>query len=92
MSTSSPETPTPSLSSPQSIKLAGATALGVGGMMGAGLFSLLGLASQHAGNQIATAKQILPIIFEKEKLFTIVEKTLAFFNKHGRPGERFRHC
>lgn len=55
MSTSSPETPTPSLSSPQSIKLAGATALGVGGMMGAGLFSLLGLASQHAGNQIATA-------------------------------------
>ena len=40
---------------PQTIKLAGATALGVGGMMGAGLFSLLGLASQHAGNQIATA-------------------------------------
>lgn len=43
------------------------------------------------GNQIATAKQILPIVFEKEKLFTIVEKTLAFFIKHGRPGERFRH-
>jgi len=43
------------------------------------------------GNQIATAQQILPIIFEKEKLFTIVEKTLAFFSKHGRPGERFRH-
>lgn len=43
------------------------------------------------GNQIATAEQILPIIFEKEKLFTIVEKTLAFFNEHGRPGERFRH-
>ena len=42
-------------SSPQGIRLAGATALGVGGMMGAGLFSLLGLASQHAGNQIATA-------------------------------------
>ena len=29
--------------------------------------------------------------FEKEKLFTIVEKTLAFCNEHGRPGERFRH-
>ena len=43
------------------------------------------------GNQIATAKQILPIIFEKENLFTIMEKTLGFFTKHGRPGERFRH-
>jgi len=43
------------------------------------------------GNRIATAQQILPIIFEKEKLFAIVEKTLAFFSKHGRPGERFRH-
>lgn len=50
-----PDTPGSSRPSPQSIKLAGATALGVGGMMGAGLFSLLGLASQHAGNQIATA-------------------------------------
>lgn len=55
MSPSLPNTLTPSRPSPQSIKLAGATALGVGGMMGAGLFSLLGLAGQHAGNQIATA-------------------------------------
>ena len=55
MNPSLPDTPAPSRPSPQSIKLAGATALGVGGMMGAGLFSLLGLASQHAGNQIATA-------------------------------------
>jgi len=37
------------------VKLAGATALGIGGMMGAGLYSLLGMASQHAGNQIAIA-------------------------------------
>lgn len=55
MSPCLPNTLTPSRPSPQSIKLAGATALGVGGMMGAGLFSLLGLAGQHAGNQIATA-------------------------------------
>ena len=40
---------------PPAIGLAGATALGVGGMMGAGLYSLLGLASEHAGNQIAVA-------------------------------------
>ena len=37
------------------VKLAGATALGIGGMMGAGLYSLLGMASEHAGNQIAIA-------------------------------------
>ena len=55
MTTISPDTPASSSPSPQTIKLAGATALGVGGMMGAGLFSLLGLASQHAGAQIPTA-------------------------------------
>lgn len=51
--------PSPQPSAPASIanpvKLAGATALGIGGMMGAGLYSLLGMASQHAGNQIAIA-------------------------------------
>ena len=55
MSTSSPKTTELKPASMQSIRLAGATALGIGGMMGAGLFSLLGLASQHAGNQIAIA-------------------------------------
>lgn len=55
MSSTSAETFASMNPSPQRIRLAGATALGVGGMMGAGLFSLLGLASQHAGNQIATA-------------------------------------
>lgn len=55
MSSTSAETSASMNPSPQRIRLAGATALGVGGMMGAGLFSLLGLASQHAGNQIATA-------------------------------------
>lgn len=55
MSSTSAETSASMNPSPQRIRLAGATALGVGGMMGAGLFSLLGLASQHAGNQIATS-------------------------------------
>ncbi len=42
------------------------------------------------GNRIAAGEELLPIIFEKEKLFPLVEKTLAFFVRHGRPGERFR--
>ena len=37
------------------ISLFSATALGVGGMMGAGLYSLLGLASSHAGTHVPLA-------------------------------------
>jgi len=37
------------------ISLFSATALGIGGMMGAGLYSLLGLASSHAGTHIPLA-------------------------------------
>jgi amino acid transporter len=37
------------------ISLFSATALGIGGMMGAGLFSLLGTASAHAGTHIPLA-------------------------------------
>ena len=39
----------------QGISLFSATALGIGGMMGAGLFSLLGTASIHAGTHIPLA-------------------------------------
>lgn len=39
----------------EKISLFAATALGVGGMMGAGLFSLLGTASMHAGTHIPLA-------------------------------------
>ena len=39
----------------KSISLFSATALGIGGMMGAGLFSLLGIASLHAGTHIPLA-------------------------------------
>jgi amino acid transporter len=39
----------------QGISLFSATALGIGGMMGAGLFSLLGTASAHAGSHIPLA-------------------------------------
>jgi hypothetical protein len=37
------------------ISLFSATALGIGGMMGAGLFSLLGTANVHAGTHIPIA-------------------------------------
>ena len=37
------------------ISLFSATALGIGGMMGAGLYSLLGLASTHAGTHLPLA-------------------------------------
>ena len=42
------------------------------------------------GNQIAVGKQVLPMIFSKEKLFRIVDATLAFFAKYAKHGERFR--
>ncbi|BDX21181.1 amino acid transporter [Polynucleobacter sp. TUM22923] len=37
------------------VSLFSATALGIGGMMGAGLYSLLGLASSHAGSHVPLA-------------------------------------
>ncbi|MHB1652892.1 MAG: 4Fe-4S binding protein [Desulfitobacteriaceae bacterium] len=42
------------------------------------------------GNQIAVGKQILPIIFSEEKIYRVIDATLAFFAKYARPGERFR--
>ncbi|MCX8129320.1 MAG: 4Fe-4S binding protein [Clostridia bacterium] len=43
------------------------------------------------GNRIAIGKQLLPIIFGKEKLHVIIEATLGFFKKHAKPSERFRN-
>ncbi|MDA8227348.1 MAG: 4Fe-4S binding protein [Desulfitobacterium hafniense] len=43
------------------------------------------------GNTIELGKQIIPIIFEKEALDRIVEKTLDFYQEHGKQGERFGH-
>lgn len=48
-------TATTPVSATSSISLLGTISLGVGGMMGAGVYALLGLAAQHAGNQIALA-------------------------------------
>ncbi|WP_206812628.1 4Fe-4S binding protein [Paradesulfitobacterium ferrireducens] len=42
------------------------------------------------GNKIAVAKQILPLISSKEKLFSIIDATMGFFAKYAKPGERFR--
>ncbi|ATW28075.1 4Fe-4S binding protein [Candidatus Formimonas warabiya] len=41
------------------------------------------------GNRIAIGKQRLPILFDQEKVHTVIETTLQFVRKHGKPGERF---
>lgn len=42
------------------------------------------------GNKIAIAKPLLPLIYNKEDLFKIIDATIEFFNQVGKPGERFR--
>ena len=42
------------------------------------------------GNRIAVGKNFLPIVFEENKLYDIVEIALSFFEKNAKPGERFR--
>lgn len=41
------------------------------------------------GKQIATGKQLIPMVFEKNELIRIIEDTLAFYEKNGKPKERF---
>ncbi|CUH97014.1 hypothetical protein P22_3140 [Propionispora sp. 2/2-37] len=43
------------------------------------------------GNRIAIGKQIIPIVFEEDKLHEIIEAALAFFAEHAKPSERFRN-
>lgn len=42
------------------------------------------------GNLIARGEQFLPIIRDKETLFRVADAALSFFDKHAKPGERFR--
>ena len=43
------------------------------------------------GNRIAVGENFLPIVFEESKLYDIVDVALDFFEKHAKPGERFRN-
>lgn len=43
------------------------------------------------GNRIAVGKNFLPLIFDENKLYDIVDVALSFFEKHGKPSERFRN-
>lgn len=43
------------------------------------------------GNEINRGSQILPLIKEKEQLFRITDASIEFFEKHGKPGERFKY-
>jgi len=42
------------------------------------------------GNLIARGEQFLPIIRDRETLFRAADAALNFFDKHAKPGERFR--
>ena len=44
------------------------------------------------GNRIAVGRHFLPIVFEEEKLYELVDTTLAFFEKYAKPSERFANC
>lgn len=41
------------------------------------------------GNRISVGRQIVPILFDKEDVHKVVEITLDFFNRYGKPNERF---
>lgn len=41
------------------------------------------------GNRISVGRQIVPILFNKEDVHKVVEITLDFFNRYGKPNERF---
>ena len=43
------------------------------------------------GNRIAIGKNFLPIIFDEETLYKIVDVTLKFFEDNAKSGERFRN-
>ncbi|MCL2150940.1 MAG: coenzyme F420 hydrogenase, partial [Coriobacteriia bacterium] len=42
------------------------------------------------GNSIAIGERILPIITDREVLLRVADATVAYFQEHGQPGERFR--
>jgi len=42
------------------------------------------------GNLIAKGEQFLPVIRDRETLFRVADAALDFFDKYGKPGERFR--
>ena len=44
------------------------------------------------GNRIAIGRHFLPIVFDEEKLYEIVDVTLKFFEDNAKPSERFANC
>ena len=43
------------------------------------------------GNRIAVGKTILPIIFDEDKVYELVDVALKFFEENAKSGERFRN-
>ncbi len=42
------------------------------------------------GNLIAKGRQVLPVIREEQTLFRVADAALDYFDRHAKPGERFR--
>lgn len=43
------------------------------------------------GNKIAVGKTFLPLVFDEDKIFKIVDAALKFFEENAKSGERFRN-
>lgn len=43
------------------------------------------------GNKIAIGEELFPLVSSKDQLFKIIDKTMEFFQKYGKKGERFRN-
>ena len=41
------------------------------------------------GNNLKFGEELLPIIFDEDKLFAVVDATIAFFQESGHASERF---
>ena len=42
------------------------------------------------GNRIHKGEEIIPIIYDKETLFRVIDAAVGFFKEHANAGERFR--
>ncbi len=43
------------------------------------------------GNRIAIGEKLFPLVSSKEQLFKVIDRSLEFFQKHGKKAERFRN-
>ncbi|MGD0153347.1 MAG: 4Fe-4S binding protein [Thermacetogeniaceae bacterium] len=44
------------------------------------------------GNRILVGKNVIPVVFEENQVFKLIDRTLDFFREYGKQGERFGYC